>query len=643
MARTERYGSRPSLAVLAADIEINRPLGQDSNEEKDGVGGTRPVNRAQHEHVVPGPSAPVKLATSAVVTLAETAPGTQQWTPTNRGGWKEISTKNASADVPQESQQHGVLAPTHHFVSRKEKELQAEFNASTLHGSKTVGQAKRIVRVEEGQEKDSKRKYHEAMASSTRAEPAIDGEGEISLHDLVGHNPHDSEASAAASKDVQGPEDQEHLSRPPKRYRVDRFDETAETNDSLATTAVGNPSSTSQARVSPGPEKQDDPADSGESEKSKTSEGQEVVLSAGAETELGLGDPESPVDGNDLSSGTTAEARIIKRKRKTITYRGPLFATDQKLRSLLHTNTAKNDSSLMDDKLWTLITGRPKIQSRAKYEKSGKILTNEVAKEWLTVKFEYKESPENTMTCVFEEPSDWNDKKAIEMVIDDISQTIRREGGTNKAGRPAYEAAEMDWIVEYFEPAERKGYQGKQFFDDMAAAMNEKFEGSQLMTKNGKKQIRPHRAGHALLSKCTRNTDRIAAARGPVKHPKKKAKAVTGEVAEDGATAAVDGDSTLVEGEDGPGEKEDSTGEKEDTTGEKKDTTGAEESMPNRREATSLDEDTTLVEDYVLAVPEKDAIADPDRFEDAWRKLGFGDAERDGGWRNDAQIPGLRE
>jgi hypothetical protein len=214
------------------------------------------------------------------------------------------------------------------------------------------------------------------------------------------------------------------------------------------------------------------------------------------------------------------------KKKKTVTYRGPLCANKCFVASLYREKKPKNSSAAIEDKPWKLLTVRPKIKTREKYEKSsGKHLTGEITAEWLTVKFEHKESPETTMTIVFDQPADWNDQKEVSALIEDMAQTVRREAGTNVKNRTDYDHEELNWILEYFEPENRKGYKGGKFFDNMSQEMNAKFEGTKAVLKNGEvsTEFRQHRKANGLLSKCTRDKA-IRAVRGDVTRPKSTTK-----------------------------------------------------------------------------------------------------------------------
>jgi hypothetical protein len=233
-----------------------------------------------------------------------------------------------------------------------------------------------------------------------------------------------------------------------------------------------------------------------------------------------------PADQEDEEKLNVEPLEIVNvMKKKTVTYRGPLCA-DKKFKASLHKEKPKNISTFIQDKPWRLLTDRPKIQTRLRYEKSGiKKLTTETVKKWLTVKLEHKENPETTMTIVFDPPADWNNKAEVQALTEDLAQTIRREAGTDAKKRADYDDEETDWIMKYFEPEDRKGYHGTAFWATMSKKMNEKFEGTKAMLKGGEEstEIRQHRKPNALMSKCNRDSS-IMAVRGEVLRPKKARK-----------------------------------------------------------------------------------------------------------------------
>jgi hypothetical protein len=163
------------------------------------------------------------------------------------------------------------------------------------------------------------------------------------------------------------------------------------------------------------------------------------------------------------------------------------------------------------------------------------------------LKFEHKDNPEILTTLVSDHTSDCNDNYEVQAPAEDLSQPIGHEAGTNTKKRADYDHEETDWIIKYFEPEDRKGYQGAAFWATMSKKMNEKFKGTNAVLKDGEKSTstRQHRKPNALLSKCTRDVS-IMAVRGRVICPKRASKRTAREAAEKIVTMADGNNDTTV-------------------------------------------------------------------------------------------------
>lgn len=216
---------------------------------------------------------------------------------------------------------------------------------------------------------------------------------------------------------------------------------------------------------------------------------------------------QQPTDSSQSYSHT------VERKNNTCTYNGPYCVNEHQVKLLLTNDKAKMASTDPEDKIWRLTSKRSKLQRRSKYEKAvkgektKKKLTDEVIDDWITVQFEHKHFPGNTMTIKWTSLPNWDDKAKVAALGLEISQTIRREAGTTQSMKIEYSEEELAWMTEYFEPQDRKGFQGLPYFEIMASEMKKVFP------------ERFVRTGPALRNKCDMHAS-VLAARGEVKHPK---------------------------------------------------------------------------------------------------------------------------